>query len=299
MEESREACFAYIAGSATRGTGKQPLRFPEELVSDTQGIEVVEEGVRYKTPWGETVPMRILEIKEAKVVWCPMHNWQKGFSGTTSSLQLFHVLNELSVRYIILDASVGGIKPLKPWDLVIPDDLVAFNNDLCELALRTEGLPVFIRMAEPFCPHIRQILVQAIPEAAEAPFGQTLKNGVYVDKPMGRFETPAEVQIIGHWRETAFCRKPTVLGESLGLDAEGARRIGAHAAELCLVANYAEGTSPDKRWWVEEGRGNFYQRCPRLIAPIMLKALRLLIEDPPASCNCRLYWEDAKATSSL
>lgn len=294
----REIRFAYISGSSTRGTGERPLKFPEELVPNT-GIRVVEDGVRYKTPWGTTVPMRILEIDGAEVIWCPVHNWQKGFTGVESSLQLFHVLYRFGVQYIVLDASVGGIAPLKPWDLVIPDDLVAFNDDLSELALRTEGLPVFIRMAEPLCPHIRRILVQAVCETAEDSFGEVSNEGVYVSKPLGRFEAPAEVQVVSHWTETVFGGRPTVLGESLGLDAEGARRIGTHAAELCLVANYAEGTSPGERWWVEEGRENFYQGCPPLIAPIMLRALGLLVKNPPTDCNCRFYWEEAATTSYL
>ncbi len=289
--EMHKVYFAYISGSATRGTGKRPLKFPEELVPDTQGVRVVEDEVRCKTPWGTTVPMRILEINGALVVWCPVHNWQRGVGGTESSLQLFHVLNGLGVQYIVLDASVGGIAPLKPWDLVIPNDLVAFNDDLSELALGTEGLPVFVRMAEPLCPHIRQLLAQAVCEVAEGPLGEVLDQGVYVSKPLGRFETPSEVKVVSRWGN--------VLGESLGLDAEGARRIGAHAAELCLVANYAEGTSPCERWWVEEGRESFYQRCPLVIAPIMLKALRLLIHDPPTDCNCRFYWEEGVATSYL
>ncbi len=298
----REIRFAYISGSATRGTGKHPLKFPEELISDAPGVRVVEDGVRYKTLWGTTVPMRILEIDGAEVIWCPVHNWQKGFTGVESSLQLFHILNQYGVQYIVLDASVGGMAPLKPWDLVVPDDLVAFNDNLSELALRSEGLPVFIRMAEPLCSHIRQILIQAVGEIAKASLGEISNEGVYVSKTMGRFETPAEVQVIGCWRETAFDGKPTVLGESLGLDIEGVRRIGAHAAELCLVANYAEGTIPGGgQWWVEEGRGSFYQRCPPLIAPIMLKALKLLIGSPPTpiTCNCRFYWEEAVATSYL
>lgn len=289
----REIRFAYISGSATRGVGRRPLKFPEELIPNTPGVRVVEDGKRYKTLWGTTVPLRILEINGTRVIWCPVHNWQKGFTGTESSLQLFHVLNRLGVQYIVLDASVGGIAPLKPWDLVIPDDLVAFNDDLSELAVRTESLPVFIRMAEPLCPHIHQLLVQAVCEVVEAPLGGVSVEGTYVSKPLGRFETPGEIKVVSSWGN--------VLGESLGLDAEGARRIGAHAAELCLVANYAEGTSPGERWWVEEGRESFYQRCPPLVAPIMLEALRLLIESPPTptTCDCRFYWEDAVATSYL
>lgn len=291
--------FAYIGGSATRGTGSQALKFPEELIPDACGFSVIEDGVRYKTPWGLTVPMRILEISGAKVIWCPTHNWQKGLSGTESSLQLFHVLHKFGVQYILIDASVGGLSPLKPWNLVVPDDLTAFNDSLAELALRTEGLPTFIRMAEPFCPHLRQILVQAVRDGSIGIFGEIADRGVYVSKPLGKFETPAEVQVISAWRDAAFGGKPTVLGESLGLEAEGARRIGAHAAELCLVANYAEGTSPDARWWVEEGRESFYQRCPPLVAPIMLGALKRLIQNPPTACNCSFYWKDAVATSCL
>lgn len=291
--------FAYISGSATRGTGDRPLKFPEELIPNARGFSVIEDGVRYKTPWGLTVPIRILEIGGAKVIWCPTHNWQKGFTGAESSLQLFHVLHKFGVQYLLIDASVGGIAPLKPWDLVVPDDLTAFNDSLAELALRTEGLPLFIRMAEPFCPRLRQILIQAARDGSIGTFGEIADRGVYVSKPLGRFETPAEVQIINAWRDAAFGGRPAVLGESLGLEAEGARRIGAHAAELCLVANYAEGTSPDKRWWVEEGRENFYQRCPLLIAPIMLEALKRLIQNPPTDCDCRFYWEDAIATSHL
>lgn len=294
----KEIRFAYIAGSATRGTGEQPLKFPEELVPDVRGVRVLEDGVRYKTPWGLTVPMRILEIDDAEVIWCPIHNWQKGFSGTESSLQLFSVFNQLGVRYIILDATVGGIEPLKPWDLVIPHDFTAFNDDLSELALGTD-LPVFIRMAEPLCPSIRELLLQAATETLGPFLDRISDRGIYVSKPQGRFETPAEIQIINLWRNTAFSGEATVLGESLGLDAEGARRIGAHAAELCLVANYAEGTSPDKRWWVEGGRENFYKICPSLIAPIMLQALRLLVANPPTNCNCRFYWENGVLTSSL
>lgn len=296
-----EIRFAYVSGSATRGTGERPLKFPEELVSDTRGVRVVEEELKYKTPWGVTVPMRVLGINGVRVLWCPVHNWQKGYTGTESSLQLFYVLHQLGVRYILLDASVGGLAPLKPWDLAVPDGLVAFQDDLSELAVRVEGLPLFIRMAAPLCPHLRQLLFRATYQMAEEPLGEISNGGVYVSKPFGRFETPEEVRVIGSWGGTVFEGHPIVLGESLGLDTEGARRIGAHAAELCLVANYAEGTSPDRQWWVEEGRESFYQRCPPLIAPIMLEALRVLVQDPPTdvTCDCRSFWEDAVATSYL
>jgi purine nucleoside phosphorylase len=234
-----------------------------------------------------------------EVLWCPVHNWQKGLSGTASSLQLFFTLHQFGVQYILMDASVGGIKPLKPWDLVIPYDFVALADNLVELSLNVEGLPAFIRMAEPLCPDLREIFSEALEESGRGLTGEVYKHGVYISKPLGRFETPAEVQLIHSWSQAAFGQVPIILGQSLGLDAEGARRIGAHAAELCLVANFAEGLSPNKVWWVEEGRSRFYEKSPRVVGPIMLQALKLLVQEPSQSCHCRTYWAEACSSSLL
>ena len=117
-----QAGFAVIGGS-----GSLAGEFPAGL---DPRARVLEGGLVFDTPWGESPPFALFELDGRRALHVRMHGWRPGVSRGRASRQVFSVLHRAGVRRILSDAGVGSLNQLlDPGDLVVPDDFVDRTTD--------------------------------------------------------------------------------------------------------------------------------------------------------------------------
>jgi purine nucleoside phosphorylase len=276
---------ASIGGSGTWAMDMDPGRsgFPEELTCTGPETVVAKfEGV--ETPFGAVPRVKVLNVGDQPVVRVPVHGWHLPNPTLGDTLATFWLLYGLGVKQIVVDASVGGIQA-KPWDIVVPDDLV--SNDHIKLAVfklaQELGRAPWVRMAKPFCGRIRQSLINSVIrlkteglEEDHHPVGSLVNSGTYCTTPPSILETASEInqmKIDGH----------TVVGQSSGQEAAAARICGMCMAVINPVANYAEGLADGV--WIEEGMETFYDEIALPMAAVTWWTLLDIVNDR-RDCDC-------------
>ena len=144
-------------------------------------------------------------------------------------------LKRLGVTAILSTTAVGSLNAnFKPGDFVLPDQFIDFTKMRhTSFFDGGENGVVHVDMTEPYCPHLRQTVLDAGKELG----GYTLhQGGTYVCTEGPRFETPAEIKMY----------------EKLGGDLVGMTNVPevclAREAEICyatisMVTNFAAGIS--------------------------------------------------------
>jgi 5'-methylthioadenosine phosphorylase len=263
MQKIPKCEWAVIGGSSTFS-----LAFPEDLRS--KETRVVEEGLIFETPFGQSPPFTLFELKGRKVITCRMHGWRKGVSRASASRQVFWVFRKAGVKRIVAEGGVGSISPkLKVRDLVIPDDYI-------DLSLRRDvslSDDYLLIMREPLCPTLRALLVKA---ARQSGSSQVHNGGVYAVTDGRHFESRAEILMLSKLGAD-------MVGQSLAPEVYLAREIGACYAGIYQVVNYAEGVKGE--WDYEEFKDIFSSEAKR-IGNIIVRTLSYLHSSlPPCSCQ--------------
>jgi len=273
---------AWIGGSAT-WAAPVPECLPGVSPEDISYVSGVD------TPWGPLGRLRLVSVEGKPLVRVPVHGWLDGEGrfqpSAEASLRVFYVLRALGVRLVLVDASVGGIT-LAPGDLLVASDLLDQHNKghAYDFARRL-GLVPWLRLAQPYCPQLRERLLAAArsllaqgPEVYRPLSGRVYGEGVYVTTPFGVFETAAEIQ---EYRRQGG----SVVGQSAGLETMLARLCGMHLGHIAIAANWAEGLD-DGRWIGD--MGGFYRACARPMAALGWEAVRSLMREGIAlgACAC-------------
>lgn len=188
-------------------------------------------------------------------------------------------LKQLGVTTIIATTAVGSLNPAyKPDDFVLQDQFLDFTK--MRHATFFDGGKngvVHVDMTSPYCPHLRQTIVEAGTE-----LGYTVHpQGTYVCTEGPRFETPAEIKMF----------------EKLGGDLVGMTNVPevclAREAEMCystisMITNFAAGISPTPLTHSEvvECMAKNSERLKQLI----LKSIEIYIDDE--TCECRHTLKD-------
>ena len=264
---------AWIGGSATWGA-----RCPEAFAPQVEVVPL--DG--FETPFGKTIPWKLLWSEGAPILRVTMHGWHHNNPALDYShtLQLFYVLRALGVEQAIVDASVGGITA-KPWDIVIPDDFLTLDQSTRNEARRyaaVAGMRRQGRLVAPFCPRLRQALADATrASAALLPAHSRLhEGGVYYNTPLGPFETAAEIRVFK-------AQGAAVVGMTLAMEAMLARLNRMCLASLDVVANWAEGLEGGE--WVQGGMYEFYEQCAVPLGQIGLRAVTAVAKQE-RDCHC-------------
>ncbi|MEQ8175693.1 MAG: MTAP family purine nucleoside phosphorylase [Syntrophomonadaceae bacterium] len=256
---------ALIGGSSTLS-----IQMPEDLNLDY--VDVLEDGLVFSTPFGESPPFKLLRIKHEderkKVLTCRMHGWRSGVSRANASRQVFWVLAQAGVKKILAEGGVGAVNHLlRPRDIIVPDDYMDFSMRK-DVGIDDRYLLV---MREALCPAMRVHLIRHLEKSWP---GRVFDRGVYVNTDGRHFESPAE---INYYKMGGA----DIVGQSICPEVYLAREIGACYAGIYLVVNYAEGiVSP---WQHEELSEIFYSEA-RQLGRIILEYLAVLDMDAPCSC---------------
>ncbi|MGE5590014.1 MAG: S-methyl-5'-thioadenosine phosphorylase [Bacillota bacterium] len=144
-------------------------------------------------------------------------------------------LRKLGVERILATAAVGSVNPqMKAGDFVIVNDFLDFTKTRVYTFFEggDQGV-VHTDFTQPYCPKIRATLVRAAGELGIPAHD----GGVYACMEGPRFETPAEIRMVG----------------KLGADLVGmtnvpevvlARELGLCYGLIAMVTNQAAGISP-------------------------------------------------------
>jgi 5'-methylthioadenosine phosphorylase len=234
------------------------------------------------TPFGPIPQVKLIVVEGQPVIRIPAHGWRFPLPGLDDTLAVFWLLSRLAVEQALVDASVGGIRA-KPWDVVVPDDVLV--NDHAKLAVTRLGQALgrtpWVRMADPFCPRLRRVLISALKRYQTAqtphhPLGELMDGGLYVCTPLSVFETAAEIRLL-------HAAGATVVGQSMGQEAAAARVCGICLAVVNPVANYAEGLGGGV--WIEGGMDRFYEECALPMGLVVYWALQEAVAQP-RDCRC-------------
>lgn len=249
QERIPKAAFGMVGGSGTLSSD-----FPRH-VQDAD-IEILEEELRFETPYGISPVLRLFRVGERRVLACRMHGWRSGVTRADASRQVFWVFREAGVSCVLAEGGVGTVnRLLGVRDLVVPDDYL-------DLTVRKDVMldgRYLLVMRDALCPDLRRLLL----DSARKHFtGRIFDRGTYACTDGRHFESPAEIAMLnGH---------ADIVGQSICPEVYLAREIGACYAGLYFTVNYGEGIRP---WSHEVLEDIFYDDAP-MLAAILLDTIR-------------------------
>jgi purine nucleoside phosphorylase len=286
---SEKVKVASIGGSGTWG-----IRFPEDVPA--KNIRVLFHAPVQVSSDFEPIPaVRILALttsdgQEHPIIRISCHGWRfaEGCPDEGDSVPVFLLLNEFGVERVMVDASVGAISNCDPWDLVLIDDLYATDRAritrmINRYAARI-GQNLWVRMWQVYCPECRAILKGVIEEAlaernpAFSPFRKLVDHGVYVNKPVGPFETATEISVLKQ-------QGATIVGQSSGIESMLSRVSGMCFSGLYIPVNYAEGLEA-AGWTPDMSMREIYERIAPPMGLLVVRALAALAT-AERTCQCR------------
>lgn len=247
-------------------------------------LGVSESVAAVKTPFGDVQDIRRFTTADGlQFYFLPRH----GASGYTTAAPFVNYraniwsLKELGVERIIAWSGPGIINPaFETGALAAPHDLIDQTRRRHSTFFEKGGLG-FIRMSDPFCPHLRGALGDAM-EHGGLP---RLDRAVYLCTEGPRLETPAEIRMFGQWGAD-------LVGMTLIPETFLARELEMCYAALCYLTNFAEGVaertfergvlfegmlSPEEKAKVDAA----LERAPELIVSSLRRAAAA-----PRGCMC-------------
>ena len=143
-----------------------------------------------------------------------------------------YALKQLGCTHILASGAVGSLREeFKPRDLVVPDQVIDKTHKRANTFF--ERAAVHVEFAEPFCPILRQLLLDAAkpPEGESAPEHAIHDRGCYVCMEGPAFSTRAESLMHRLWG-----------GDLIGMTAMPEARLAREAeisyALVALVTDY-------------------------------------------------------------
>lgn len=144
-------------------------------------------------------------------------------------------MRKLGVRAVLATAATGTLRQtLPPGTLLVPDQLLDLTRQRPLTLFEGDGAPVVhIDLTHPFCPNLRQKLLQAAEELGV----HALNGGCYVCGEGPRYETAFEVKVLSQLGGD-------VAGMTAGTEATLFREAEICYAIVAVVTNWGAGLSP-------------------------------------------------------
>jgi 5'-methylthioadenosine phosphorylase len=186
-----------------------------------------------KTPYGEpSAPYSIGELGGIKIAFLPRH----GSLHRIPPDQINYRANiwgfkELGAERVLTLNATGGINPdLKPGDIVITDQVIDMTQGARQGSYYDRDEVVHVDFTEPYCPELRDALLEAATRAAI----KLKDGGTYICVNGPRLESRAEIRFFG-----------TTGADLVGMtgmpEASLARELELCLASVSVVTNYAAG----------------------------------------------------------
>ena len=245
---------------------------PRVAIIGGSGLEGILQGsrhVRKGTPYGPAPPITIGKTGNEEIAFLPRHGPEHDLPPHKVNYRgnLF-ALKQLGVERIIATNAVGSINPeYAPGDLAIPEDII----DMTKTRYTTffDGAPVtHVDLSQPYCPEIRRVMIEESKHAKP----KTWTNSVLVATEGPRYETPAEIRMLGKLGGD-------IVGMTGAPEAFLARELQMCYSTLCFISNRAAGKQ-EKLSAVE------VMEVGKVMIPQMLTILQRTIENLPTSRSC-------------
>ena len=243
-------------------------------VYDIEALTEVEER-RISTPFGDPSDTLIIgTLSDKRIAFLPRHG--RGHRLTPSEVPYranIWALKSLGVERIISISACGSMKTAyAPRHIVIPDQIYD-NTKQRDYSFFGNGLVAHVGTADPFCPHLRQVLHEAALRAG----GTVHMGGTFITIEGPRFSTRGESLIYRSWGVD-------IIGMTAVPEAQLARE-----AEICY-ATMAHVTDYDV-WHEEEEAVNVEMLIANLMAnaalskKIIAGLVPLLGDERPCECG--------------
>jgi 5'-methylthioadenosine phosphorylase len=254
-----EVKLAVIGGSGV---------YDMEALSDVEERHVV-------TPFGDPSDAIVIGTLSGKrIAFLPRHGRGHRLTPTEVPYRAnIWALKSLGVERIISISACGSMKTdYAPRHIVIPDQLYD-NTKKRDYTFFGDGLVAHIGIADPFCPHLRQLLYEAVRRAG----GTVHMGGTFITIEGPRFSTRGESSMYRAWGVD-------IIGMTAVPEAQLARE-----AEICY-ATMAHVTDFDV-WHEEEEAVNVEMLIANLMANAALSKRTIaelvpaLTEERPCDCG--------------
>lgn len=196
-------------------------------VVDIENFDLIEK-IDIVTPYGRaTAPISIFDANGIKIAFIPRHGEKHQIPPHKVNYRAnIWALKEIGVERIIAVHAVGSLKEeLKPGMLVFPDQFIDFTKRR-EYTFYNGPKVVHITMAEPFCPELRNLLIE---NAKKLGFDFSEK-GTYICIEGPRFSTKAESFMFRNFAD--------IIGMTLVPEAQLARELEICYASISMVTDY-------------------------------------------------------------
>lgn len=196
-----------------------------------EGLEAIEE-IAIDTPYGPpSDSLRLGRIGAMEVVFLARHGRHHTHLPTEVPYRAnLWAMRSLGVRWILSVSAVGSLQEgLQPLDFVVPDQFIDRTHQR-PLTLFGDGLVAHVTAADPFCPVLSDLLVEAARPLM--PDGRSLhQGGTYLCMEGPAFSTRAESQLYRSWGAD-------VIGMTNHTEARLAREAEIAYATLAMVTDY-------------------------------------------------------------
>lgn len=197
-------------------------------VYDMEALSDIEER-HISTPFGDPSDVFIIgTLSGRRIAFLPRHG--RGHRLTPSEVPYranIWALKSLGVEHIISISACGSMKEkYAPRHIVIPDQIYD-NTKKRDYSFFGNGLVAHIGIAEPFCPHLRQVLYKAVKRAG----GIVHMDGTFIIIEGPRFSTKGESNIYRSWGVD-------IIGMTAVPEAQLAREAEICYATMALITDY-------------------------------------------------------------
>jgi 5'-methylthioadenosine phosphorylase len=235
--------------------------------------------IKMRTPYGSpSDSITIGDLKGRHVAFLPRHGKKHTIRPTdVNSRANIYALKKLGVQWILAPATVGSLREeFKPGDVMFVDQFID-RTTRREQSFYTGKQVCHISVADPFCPELRQVLI----EAAKAVGISTHNTGTYVCIEGPRFSTKAESKMHKMWGSD-------VVGMTLVPECVLAREAEICYAAIATVTDY--DVWKDKPVCVED--------IVKIVKGNVEKAKKIIVEAIPRipkerKCECKTALKSA------
>lgn len=239
------------------------------------------ERVAVPTPFGEPSDDLVVgELEGRNVAFLARHGRDHRFQPHKVNYRAnLWALRSLGVRQVLAPCAVGSLREeLGPGTIVVPDQVVDRTWGRPHTLYAEEGPVVHVGFADPYCPHGREVVV----DAARAAGKQVEDGGTLVVINGPRFSSKAE----SRWHQQAGW---TVVGMTAMPEAALARELAMCFTTIALVTDHDAGVHGGEAVTHEEVLRVFAKNVEGL-KQVLRSALAAMPETEPddtASCPCR------------
>lgn len=193
-----------------------------------EGMTGVEK-VKVSTPFGEpSDPIILGSLEGVRVAFLPRHGEGHRIGpGELPARANIYALKSLGVERIISVGAAGSLREgIEPLDIVIPDQLIDRTRGRSSTFF-TGGIVAHVSLAEPFCPVLRQISLEASTRVG----ARVHQGGTYLVMEGPQLSTKAESQLYRSWGAD-------IIGMTASPEAKLAREAEICYVTLALVTDY-------------------------------------------------------------